>query len=128
MSKCIIAVSKSTKKDFLKFITKKKIKFIYTPYIQKKYFLKKKIKQSKYRFIVHIGSIDYKNRLMALNIINNLKKHDYKLICIGKLKYDEKKFINKNQLTSIVIEKHNISETKITNYQRSKYNFVNIKI
>ena len=47
---------------------------------------------------------------MALNIINNLKKHDYKLICIGKLKYDEKKFINKNQLTSIVIEKHNISE------------------
>ena len=58
------------KKRFLKFITKKKIRiYLYTIYPEK-YFLKK-IKQSKYRFIVHIGSIDYKNRLMALNIINN---------------------------------------------------------
>ncbi len=111
MSQCIIADSKSTKKDFLKIITKKKkLEYIYPPYIQKKYFFKKKIKQSKYRFIVHIGSIDYKNRLMALNIINDLKRYNYKLICIGKLKYDEKKFIDKNQLTSIVIEKYNISE------------------
>ena len=110
MSSAIIAVSKSTKRDFKKFISKKKsVEFIYTPYYEKKLKLKKSKKSSEI-ILLHIGSIFYKNRSLALEIINQLKHENYKLICIGKLNKKNLQYINKNNLSNIVIEKVNISE------------------
>ena len=111
-SSFIVTASKSTTKDFLKIIKKNQsLEYIYTPYIQKKFIGKKNI-PSKYKKIVHIGSIDYKNRFLALEIINKLKKYNYKLICIGKLNENEKHFIKKYKLYSYIDEKVKISENE----------------
>lgn len=111
-SKKIVAVSKSTKKDLLNFFPSSKIKVIYTPVKEKKLKIKK-IKKTK-KFLLHLGSIFYKNRIMALKIFNEIskKKLNYVLRCTGKLNKEEKSFLENKKISDKVEVFNNISEIK----------------
>lgn len=107
----IIAVSKNTKKDLYK-ILKKKINYIYTPVFEKKVKLSNFSNTKKY--LLHIGSIYYKNRMMAFKILKKLisLNYNYYLNCIGKLNYDEKKFLLNENLLKRVKLYNNIRNVK----------------
>ena len=125
-AKRIIAVSESTKKDLIELlgIPAEKIVVISTPVNlsflkpMRKDVAKKKLGLTKKIVLLSVGSGFYKNTILILKSINELKNKypDIFLVKIGKFTDEEKKYIFLNNLKKFVLEAGSLPDKKLNEY------------
>jgi len=123
-AKKIIAVSENTKKDLIEIlrINPKKIEVIPTKSIDRRIFkklnkkaLRKKHKLEKRKIILHVGNLFYKNTVLILKALKELKKEIKNIffIKVGKFTKEELEFIKNNQLGDYILNKENVSKKEL---------------
>ncbi len=122
-AKYILSISKNTKKDLVELLGIPRKKIVTIPYgLDLRLFKTKNKEEIKKRFkwegkiiLLSIGSTYYKNTLRMLKSIKNIKnKHKNILFLkVGFFSEKEQKYIIKNNLKKLIMQKNNLSQTEL---------------